>query len=986
MDSSERAAALITRLNDRSEAANAPVISQQLQELQLSSDGWTIADNLLSVQDTNLRFYGALTFQIKLNRDAARLGPDDSQALLERLINHLVTCVNDSSQIYIIEKLCSVLATYLTQATCQWSEPLAQIVCQFARNESPQNLSGIGHAVSLLSKAHFRAILRLSRILVEDLGRFQGDDIRNHQIEEVVKGSVPIFATLFNRALQIEQGSGILSEDALSAFTAWFKYSSSRFLVDLDTWNLFRDMLDTIIQCLYNINFSIVAIAADALADVLELHAHCLSDKQMEQIWPAVNHALEATLDQSSEERLPLLRLVVAWGKYMVPDIVKSPDSPNFRSLTANLTSQLFDIDWAEDGCEQLYLILDFWTDLADYLFESPPPDADGSHWQAIEAMLQPMIQALLDTLDRKDDQTMAEADPDYVEDWQRLRQDFAGILVKFMGTGYIPVYSMCADQIEQGLERNDWIRVESIIQILSDMADEWEPSTAAEEALSRIFQSRIFQLVSDQASLESTSVRLKRTIVRFVDNYSFFFHHEPAQIPVIMTLLMTLMEQSLSAAPKLGDYCAKCIASICSSCRRRLVVMLSDLMNFCIQVLANPSLSTYQREKVYSGIAYVLQALPRESDKIQPLRALIAQLHSDAQAARGLLEAGDTEGGEQGIFTVFQCLAAAGKAFHNRPRQVILDDDDGSRSVEDHSTSPWRSPEGSAIPQTILDMLKLVYLVPWSGDARGAACAVFNVGLTESVPGPFIFPSGVISSFLSDIDLSTPRLESIITTACGFVSASSRSNAVRCPEDVAKLLNAITAVLLALPSPVHDPALAQLIIDFLNRLINKYSDVLFSNSALPDVLRFCLSALVSDAPMLKRSTAGFVGELLTLPQELARNEPPIPGLADYAQSVVDDLLPHVATAIVHQVGGNAQRSELEAISRVLRAFIVASPKSKGLLDMALSTSSFPAEAKVDAKGKRMFVGKIATLRGGKGTTEAVKAFWAECRGTVGSY
>jgi hypothetical protein len=42
-------------------------LESQLRELQKSSHGWEIADHLLASSDLNVRFFGALTFQIKIN-------------------------------------------------------------------------------------------------------------------------------------------------------------------------------------------------------------------------------------------------------------------------------------------------------------------------------------------------------------------------------------------------------------------------------------------------------------------------------------------------------------------------------------------------------------------------------------------------------------------------------------------------------------------------------------------------------------------------------------------------------------------------------------------------------------------------------------------------------------------------------------------------------------------------------------------------------
>jgi hypothetical protein len=44
-------------------------IQESLQNLQRSADGWNLADALLSSPDSKVRFFGALTFTIKLNND-----------------------------------------------------------------------------------------------------------------------------------------------------------------------------------------------------------------------------------------------------------------------------------------------------------------------------------------------------------------------------------------------------------------------------------------------------------------------------------------------------------------------------------------------------------------------------------------------------------------------------------------------------------------------------------------------------------------------------------------------------------------------------------------------------------------------------------------------------------------------------------------------------------------------------------------------------
>ena len=67
MSAVQEAIQLVRRLNDPHFSQQAPTISARLQHIQLSQDGWAVADALLDSEEPSVQFYGALTFQIKLN-------------------------------------------------------------------------------------------------------------------------------------------------------------------------------------------------------------------------------------------------------------------------------------------------------------------------------------------------------------------------------------------------------------------------------------------------------------------------------------------------------------------------------------------------------------------------------------------------------------------------------------------------------------------------------------------------------------------------------------------------------------------------------------------------------------------------------------------------------------------------------------------------------------------------------------------------------
>ncbi|KAL8721170.1 MAG: hypothetical protein Q9225_002095 [Loekoesia sp. 1 TL-2023] len=69
-------------------------IQKTLQRLQRTDKGWQLADALLQSQDEKVRFFGALTFTIKINGDWDTLKDEDRGPLLYRLLQWLTIRVN----------------------------------------------------------------------------------------------------------------------------------------------------------------------------------------------------------------------------------------------------------------------------------------------------------------------------------------------------------------------------------------------------------------------------------------------------------------------------------------------------------------------------------------------------------------------------------------------------------------------------------------------------------------------------------------------------------------------------------------------------------------------------------------------------------------------------------------------------------------------------------------------------------------------------
>lgn len=72
------AAALVKQLYQPGPPAVITAIQHRLQTLQKSPDGWQLADAFLADGDHHVRFFGALTFTVKLNNDGSVTPPTPS--------------------------------------------------------------------------------------------------------------------------------------------------------------------------------------------------------------------------------------------------------------------------------------------------------------------------------------------------------------------------------------------------------------------------------------------------------------------------------------------------------------------------------------------------------------------------------------------------------------------------------------------------------------------------------------------------------------------------------------------------------------------------------------------------------------------------------------------------------------------------------------------------------------------------------------------
>ena len=251
-----------------------------------------------------------------------------------------------------------------------------------------------------------------------------------------------------------------------------------------------------------------------------------------------------------------------------------------------------------------------------------------------------------------------------------------------------------------------------------------------------------------------------------------------------------------------------------------------------------------------------------------------------------------------------------------------------------------------------------------------------------ETEPGPFILPPLVTVNFIQQCSINTPQLESVLSTASMMITQHSRQDTNRAEPEIKLIFVATSGFMQALGRSTGDPGVAAACIDICNRMIPKYSSILFNEMSW-STLDFMLSALTAPDTLPKKSACEFSVQLLSM-----KNPPP--AASTETQRRIDETIaaygPKFADCLMIQVGGLAHRSDLNMLCEPLKAFLLNHKDAQKRLQHGLASELFPNPDVTEEEKIRFLRQCVGVQSDGRKLKEVVRAFWAACRGTVVSY
>ncbi|KAB8349658.1 hypothetical protein FH972_023677 [Carpinus fangiana] len=209
-------------------------IAEHLRLLQLSPSGWQLADHLLKSSSSNVRFFAANTFTIKINSEGSSLSEEDLATILERLLAAYVDAVNSGDAALVIQKLCVALVALFFLASSSWAQCVRHVVCCLhASHFVPEDsLASQPDSKDItLHKKQLSAVLLFATTLAEDAQKVDHSAQRYGHVNPRIRANLQDTILVLRQALACIRSTPNADEDdavqLLDCYQAWAAHAIS---------------------------------------------------------------------------------------------------------------------------------------------------------------------------------------------------------------------------------------------------------------------------------------------------------------------------------------------------------------------------------------------------------------------------------------------------------------------------------------------------------------------------------------------------------------------------------------------------------------------------------------------------------------------------------------------------------------------------------------------------------------------------------------
>lgn len=518
--------------------------------------------------------------------------------------------------------------------------------------------------------------------------------------------------------------------------------------------------------------------------------------------------------------------LMIAFGDAKVQTLMEGVDERSHRMLQRlcgllNCSGILV----AEDKI--FVSALEFWATYVETLTDTVyMEEATAYSWLPF-AMSQVMdaISHCYGKIQLVDQSTWSEMDSNDRAGWIEARKDVADFLLAVWTLKGKSLVSTFVDLLLQALPAREWAQIEASLFCLGAISDCVGDSGDCDQDLHKVFSSELFQLVGPGPARASIPPRLLQTSLSTIERFSDFFERHQQYLPAALELLFNVVGEDGA----LGGSSSKSIMTLCSSCRSLLKDHIEGFLQHYRRI-HGLGIDSIAEERIMTGIASIVQAIPDEERRLGYLEDLIALLNNDTQHCLRLKEhphlanEPDMKSWVEtrlraDILSQKHAPASVDEAALIIAERVLRSVASMAKGMQSLSEAPIeldteddRPPQISterllAIQNHIVTMVSQIHQAfGQSGEVTETICNIFRAGFSETEAGPFVFPPALVIQFFTQNGPNSPRIGSMISTMCSFVSSLSNRPRAQVLECLAALLPWVLGLLKAISGKCRFP------------------------------------------------------------------------------------------------------------------------------------------------------------------------------------
>ncbi|KAL2259043.1 hypothetical protein VTK26DRAFT_7407 [Humicola hyalothermophila] len=1004
-------------------------IQEVLHRLQRSPEGWQLAQSLITHREDNIRFYAALTLIIKLNRDSAGLTEDEIKGLLPNIIGWTVQSLADGAGTFVTKKLCSALVAYFIHYSHLWPSCVRHFLyCLDLGRGTPVDSLDDALAtdilVAKLDRQKLRAAIWFATSFVEEVGKTDMSTPKYIEVHgRLVKNGPDVSCLLARGFSPPSDNPGLKTEgETLSCFQAWVLYAQ-RASPNLELVTPLRQLVGAAINCLADQD--LFHAAAEFFSDVLSNYSTFFTDEHYDALaslfespW-AVEQYRRLLHGNHHEDGISFGLMMLAYGDAKVQDLMHGADSRSQRFLEC--LSGLLAADGFLVGDDTIFVpALEFWSTFIETMVDSTYSDEEATKgWKPYaEQHLKTVVMNCWRKIQWPPAETFAEWDSTERVAFADARKDVSDMLQSVYTLEGLGLVSFFTQLFLQSLAAQNWSELEASAFCLGALSDCISDDAKYDPELSKVFAPPFFHLMSQTQG--PIPLRLRQTGLAMIERYCDYFERNAQHLPNALNLLFAAVGDSVLGGPS-----ARSISTLCSSCRSILTGESGAFIRHYQTIRSSQVLDSLAEERIVLSIASIIQAIDDEGQRLNMFEELYSFLKKDFELAvrlkaqpsilnlahpdflRGLDPPNPQsappvdEIALQIALRSMRCLASMAKGMQDvKEHAVDLDSESPSR--------PANSRLGGLQEDIMRVLVEIQRVFHTSGEAVEIICNILRAGFSETEPGPFVFPPEVVTDYFIRQRYETPRIGTLLSTACSFVGSLYRGPKVHVPPQLARLLPWVISILQALPEPETDTEISLNGIAFLDKALSKHPEIVFQlpSDLVEFFFLFSLKVLEGKEPLPKGAAAEFWANFISL-KPAAFPSSSFPSLEQTFHAALTHLGPLLARSLVYNIGGHAARSELDRLCEPLKKLVTLRPEASAWLEAALADEALLAtqqqQGQVQGQGagggngasiggsvgreeRGVFLRRIIGLRGARETNRVVREFWLACRGSSFAY